>query len=67
VKVPDEPRHRRGAIAFVAGVVAVAVGLAVAAAATSGSTQRGFVGMAVLWGAGAVAAVALVVAIERRT
>jgi hypothetical protein len=58
--------RRVGSYAFVTGLVLVAVGFVVAAVGASAEDRGGYTGMAVLWGSGALAAVALLVAIERR-
>ena len=51
---------------FVAGLGGVALALVGAAATASDEHRGGYTGMAVLWGSGALAAAALLRAIERR-
>ena len=63
---PSGSRVRAWSIGFVVGLVVVAVGLVVAAVGASGEDRGAFTGLAVLWVAGAAAAVALLVAIERK-
>jgi hypothetical protein len=60
------PFVRAWSIVFVVGLVAIAVGLVVAAVRASGEDRGAFTGLAVLWVAWAAAAVALLVAIERK-
>jgi hypothetical protein len=51
---------------FVAGLCGIALALVVAAVTASDEHRGGYTGMAVLWGSGALAAAALLMAIERR-
>jgi hypothetical protein len=51
---------------FVTGLFAVALAFIVAAVSASDEDRGGYTGMAVLWGSGALAAAALLLAIERR-
>jgi hypothetical protein len=60
------PLVRLCSYVFVTALFAIALALVVAALAAPDEDRGGYVGMAVLWGSGALAAAALLIAIERR-
>jgi phosphatidylserine synthase len=63
---PSQPRLRIYSILFVVGLFVVTLAFVLAATSASREDRGGYVGMAILWGCAAVAAAALLAAIDRK-